>query len=90
MWYYEGTQLEAWASALWEVMKNTVVTNLFLSNPLSKEHPHTMTEELGNDYLAKSNSQVFYFLHVKTWPHLKESIAYTFLKSEKLKHESTS
>lgn len=59
MWYYEGTQLEAWASALWEVMKNTVVTNLFLSSPSSKEHPHTMMEELGNDYLAKSNIQVF-------------------------------
>lgn len=88
MWYSEGTQQEVWASALWEVMKNTVVTNLFLSSPLLKEHPHTMMEESGNGYLAKHNIQVFLFSTCKNLlPLERKSIDYTFLKSEKLKHE---
>lgn len=52
MLYYEETQLEVWASALQEVTKNIMGTNLFLLSPLLKEHQHTMMEELGNnDYL---------------------------------------
>jgi hypothetical protein len=65
-------------------MKNTVGTNLFLSSPLLKEHLHTMTEESGNDYLAKNNIQVFLFSTCKNLAPLeRKSIDYTFLKSEK-------
>lgn len=73
MLFYEETLLEVWASALWEVMKKTLGTNLFLSNPLLKERQHTMMEELGNDknYLIISYIQIVCFLCAKACPHLK-------------------
>lgn len=46
-------------------MKNTMETNLFLSNPLLKEHQHTMMEELGNnnDCLTKNfYSKIVFFM----------------------------
>lgn len=65
MLYYEETQLEVWASALQEVMKNIMGTNHFLLSPLLKEHQHTMMEELGNnDQLLP----IFCFIYAKGWP----------------------
>lgn len=42
-------------------MKNTMGTNLFLSNPLLKEHQHTMMEELGNNDLAKKIFKILFY-----------------------------
>lgn len=64
MLYYEETQLEVWASALQEVMKNIMGTNRFLLSLSLKEHQHTKMEELGNnDQLLP----IFCFIYAKGW-----------------------
>lgn len=59
-------------------------TNLFLSNPLLKEHQHTMMEELGNNDLAKNIFKILFYT-CKSLALLEISHVIILLSSKEIK-----